>query len=257
MVEIKKVILVAGESGARMDFVAGWLGTLPQFLDNEWHIDPLTGQSYGFMRHSKMLDHKKFDRFSDLFEEHFTLNPAADLWYAGALHVNMPENILSAVNSGQAELLIIDTSAVCFSHIHWERTVKTYLSQLRTREAFNRWRRTWQVDGRIIKYSTTPDSDNSGVTNLDRIALVKEYLLRGINRLYGCMPPLALPIPHKKADYNLLFQSGGSRYLCNILGLPEVSERYHNFWNCQLPLATSPDSLVVWGETWNKSDYFK
>ena len=257
MLEIKKVILVAGECGSRMDFVAGWLGTLPQFLDNEWHMDPLTGQSYGFMRHTKMLDVKKIDHFSDFFRGIFTINPAADLCYAGSLHVILPDNILSAVNSEQAELLIIDTSTVDVSHIRWECAVKTLLSRLKTRDAIKNWNRTWQVDGRIIKYSTTPGINNSGVTNLDRIALVKEYLLKEINRLYRGMPPLALSIPHKKADYNLLFQPGGSRYLCNILGLPEVSERYHNFWDCQLPLATSPDSLVVWGETWNKSDYFK
>jgi hypothetical protein len=248
MLEIKKVILIAGEGGARMDFVAGWLGTLPQFLDNEWHMDPLTGQSYGFMRHTKTLDVEKCESFSNFFRGYFTINPAADLCYAGSLHASIPDNIQDAVNSGMAELLIIDTSTVRFSHIHWECVVKTLLSQLKTRGTIDRWTKPWYIDQTINKIS---------MTNLDRIALVKQYLRREPNRRICCGIPSPALISHKKAGYNLLFQPGGSRYLCNILGLPEVSERYHNFWDCQLPLATSPDSLVVWGETWNKSDYFK
>jgi hypothetical protein len=246
MLEIKKVILVAGECGSRMDFIAGWLGTLPQFLDNEWHMDPLTGQSYGFMRHTKMLDVKKIDSFSDFFRGHFIINPAADLCYAGSLHVSLPDNIQGAINSDQAELLVIDTSTVSVSHIGWECTVKTFLSQLKTRDAIKHWNRSWQVDQHINK---------KGITNSDRIALVKQCLSRTTNQ--SCNRGLPTPtMPHKKIDYNLLFQPGGSRYLCNTLGLPDVNERYHNFWDQQLPLSKSPDSLVVWGETWNKADYF-
>lgn len=247
MVKIKKVILVAGECGARMDFVAGWLGTLPLFLDNEWHMDPLTGQSYGFMRHTKILDVKKIDSFLNLFRGHFIINPSADLYYAGSLHASMPENILSAINFGQAELLVIDTSNVSFSHIQWECTVKTLLSQIRTREAINLWNRPWQVDLNINKI---------GITNLDRITLVKQQLCSAGNQRYSNSLLISDLIPHKKVDYNLLFRSGGSKYLCNMLELPNFDERYHNFWDCQLPLSTSPESLTVWGETWNKADYF-
>ena len=246
MLKIKKVILIAGEPGARMDFVAGWLGTLPQFLDNEWHMDPLTGQSYGFMRHTKMLDVKKIDSFSNLFKGHFIIDPAAELCYAGSLHVSLPDNIQDAVNSGQAELLIIDTSAVRVSNIHWECTVKTLLSQLKTREAINSWNRPWQVDRTINKI---------GITNLDRISLVKQELRKEITTYYSNNMPVP-DMPHKKVDYNLLFQPGGSKYLCSTLSLLDVNERYHNFWDQQILLSKSPDSLTVWGETWNKADYF-
>ena len=78
---IKKVILVAGSGGARMDFVAGWLGILPQFLDGEWRIDPLTGLSHGFMMYTKLLDYGTIDSFSNFFKEFFSINPAADLYW--------------------------------------------------------------------------------------------------------------------------------------------------------------------------------
>jgi hypothetical protein len=255
MVKIKKVILVAGKCGARMDFVAGWLGTLPLFLDNEWHIDPLTGQSYGFMRHTKMLDSKKIDSFSNLFRGHFIIDPAAELCYAGSLHAARPDNIQDAVNSGQAELLIIDTSAELVSNIYWECMVKTFLSQLRTRQAINLWNRPWQIDLTINKNGMIPNINDVGITNSDRIALVKQQLHKEITIHYSTSMPI-IDMPHKKVDYNLLFQPGGSKYLCNTLGLPDVNERYHNFWDQQLPLSKSPDSLVVRGETWNKADYF-
>jgi hypothetical protein len=254
MEKIKKVILEAGGCGARMDFVAGWLGTLPQFLDNEWHMDPLTGQSYGFMRHTKMLDVKKIDSFSNLFRGHFIIDPAAELCYAGSLHANRPDNILDAVNSGQAELLIIDTSAELVSNIYWEGIVKTFLSQLRTRQAINIWDRPWQIDQTIKNAWVIPNINDVGITNSDRIALVKQQLHKEMT--IHCTSTPVPDMPHKKVDYNLLFQPGGSKYLCNTLGLPDVNERYHNFWDQQLPLSKSPDSLVVWGETWNKADYF-
>ena len=40
-----KSLLVIGPGGARMDFVAGWLGKLPNFIDVNWTINPVTGHS--------------------------------------------------------------------------------------------------------------------------------------------------------------------------------------------------------------------
>jgi hypothetical protein len=245
MLEIKKVILVAGAGGARTDFIAGWLGILPLFLDGEWRIDPLTGQSHGFMRYTKLLDYGTIDSFSNFFKEFFTINPAADLYYAGSMHGHQVGNFLGAINTNQAELLVVDTSTVSPAHVRWEFIVKTYLSQLRTRYAFET-NTTWQIDRSINK---------TGITNADRITLVEQHLQNIKNQPYNTSPINGLP-PHKKLNYNLLFQLGGSKYLCDILNLPEVDKQYHTFWDSQLLPATSPDSLTVWGRTWNKADYF-
>ena len=245
MLEIKKIILIAGSGGARMDFVAGWLGILPQFLDGEWRIDPLTGLSHGFMMYTKLLDHLEINSFPDFFKEFFTINPAAELCYAGSLHGHKPKNIQDAIDSKHAELLLIDTSTAHPSHLGWEFIVKTYLAQLKTRYAFET-NTTWQIDRTINKLD---------ITNLDRIRTVKQHL-HNIKKGQPYINSTPALIPHKKVDYNLLFQPGGSKYLCNTLCLSDVNERYHNFWDCQLPLSISPDSLVVWGESWNKADYF-
>ena len=245
MLEIKKVILVAGAGGARMDFVAGWLSTLPLFLDTTWRIDPQTGLSHGSMMFTKMLDYGKIVNFSDFFKEFFIINPAADLYYAGTLHGYKPENIQNAIESGQAELVSIDTSSVSTDHLAWEFVVKTYFPQFRTRGAIET-NMTWQQIDRSIK--------KSEITNQDRIALVEQQLQSLKNQ------PLARPgdiqLPHKTVAYNLLFQPGGSKYLCKTLNLPAIDSRYHAAWDCYLPLTVSPTSLVVWGRTWNKADYF-
>lgn len=37
-----RLYIVVARLGARGDFLAGWLGTLPNFIDTQWHIDPDT-----------------------------------------------------------------------------------------------------------------------------------------------------------------------------------------------------------------------
>jgi hypothetical protein len=197
------------------------------------------------MRYTKLLDYGTIDSFSNFFKEFFTINPAADLYYAGSMHGHQVGNFLSAINTNQAELLVVDTSTVSPAHVRWEFIVKTYLSQLRTRYAFET-NTTWQIDRSINK---------TGITNADRITLVEQHLQNIKNQPYNTSPINGLP-PHKKLNYNLLFQLGGSKYLCDILNLPEVDKQYHTFWDSQLVPATSPDSLTVWGRTWNKADYF-
>ena len=55
MVPINLTIVIA-RPGARGDFVAGWLGSLPGYIDNQWRIDITTGRSFGLMNCFKEID---------------------------------------------------------------------------------------------------------------------------------------------------------------------------------------------------------
>jgi hypothetical protein len=242
MIEINKVTLVSGPGGSRIDFVSGWLGTLPLFVDNEWGLDPLSGASYGQMRFTKGLDYKNSESFSDFCKNNFIINPKLDVGYVGSLHGFRLDHIKNSIVAGHVELIFIDVSTARYGLVPWEFIVKTYLTKVRTNYAYS-IKTNWLIDYQI---------DKSAITDQDRACAVKN-MLRDLKHQPSRTPP---EIPHKLIEYNLLFQVGGSRYLCAMLNLPAVDERYHTFWDYQLPLSTSPDSLVVWGETWNKADYF-
>ena len=165
-----------------------------------------------------------------------------DLGYVGSLHGFRLDHIKHGIVAGHVELIFIDVSTARYGLVPWEFIVKTYLTKVRTSYAYS-IKTNWLIDYQI---------DKSAVTDQDRVCAVKT-MLRDLKNQPSRTPP---EIPHTLVEYNLLFQPGGSKYLCNALHLPKVDERYHNFWDCQLLLATSPDSIVVWGETWNKADYF-
>ena len=55
-------------------------------------------------------------------------------------------------------------------------------------------------------------------------------------------------------DYTQLFQeTGGSRYLCNVLGIT-AEDRMHKYWDFLLPYIRTPDTIVRWGKVWNRHE---
>ena len=77
--------LCTGIGGARHGFLAGWLGTLPNFIDNQWRIDLETGHSDGYMNIAKDIEcGMSFNQF--LNNRSFVLSDRADLFMAGQLH---------------------------------------------------------------------------------------------------------------------------------------------------------------------------
>lgn len=240
-----KLMLVIGPGGGRMDFVAGWLSLLPNFVNMNWGIDPVTHQSYGDMRFAKELDYGK--DFKSVWPRQFELSADSNLYLTGTGHGNYLDNIQDKINSGSVKVISINTngSDVNINKIKWEFIVKTYLSQYKISYHRAVKRSAWLIDNTVEKL---PEH----VTNEDRIAAVAALLKTSSIDSYKYQNYSS---DVTEVNYNELFQSGGSRYLCKQLDLT-VDDPYHQYWDFVIPSADSPKELVVWGHTWRYEDYF-
>jgi hypothetical protein len=128
--------------------------------------------------------------------------------------------------------------------IKWEHVVKTFLSTNKLSYTPVPGRKKWLIDSVINK-------PKDQITNEDRIVAVDQQLKIPVK--YG--HPGNSANGATNIEYNLLFQVDGSRLLCRELGI-DVIDCYHQYWNSMLPLIDSPDTLTVWGHTWNYNDYF-
>jgi hypothetical protein len=240
-----KLVLVVGAPGARMDFVAGWLSLLPNFVNMNWGLDPITHQSYGDMRFAKMLDYG--ESFDDIWPGQFQLSADTNLYITGTGHGGNLNKLQDKMAAGLVKTVIINTSSptVNVKKIKWEFVIKTYLSQNKVSYHQAYRKNVWLIDGLIDKLP-------KDITNNDRISKVDELLKNSIGDAFisqiHC--PEAINI-----DYNLLFQSNGSQYLCDQLAVA-ADAPYHQHWNAMLPLAESPSELNVWGHLWRYKDYF-
>jgi len=240
-----KLVLVAGTGGARMDFVSGWLGKLPNFIDTKWYIDSSTGLSLGDMHFIKSIDSADSDIGQVVNNNKAQLDINAKLQWAGSCHGNQIEKHRENINSGLFKLLIINTDSVSSDtkdKIQWEFFAKTYLSCRKTvTNYFNNT--TWNIDNQI---------DKTDITDSDRIEWLKKMLEK--NKSFEKTPSVPPGIEFVTVEYDKLFDPGGSEYLCNILEL-SASERDHKLWNIMLDFSDTPDSVYAFGTTWTKSEF--
>jgi hypothetical protein len=240
-----KLVLVAGPGGARMDFVSGWLGKLPNFIDTKWYIDSSTGLSLGDMHFIKSIDSSDSDIGEVVNNHKAQLDINAKLQWAGSCHGTQFEKYREKINSGLFKLLIINTDSVSLevkNKIQWEFFAKTYLSCRKTiTNYFNNT--NWTVDNQINKRDVT---DVTRVNQLKKMYTNSKMSVETI-----VVPP---GIEFVTAEYDKLFVAGGSEYLCNILGL-SASERNHKLWNTMLEFADTPDSVYAFDITWTKSEF--
>jgi hypothetical protein len=213
--------LVSGPGGSRIDFVAGWLGTLPGFINNHWGIDPTTGQSTGEMRLVKELDNdpslKLHKHITDVFQNRCQLSSDPILTYAGSCHgwhldkqIDIDDNV---------KVIYIDINNADLNKIKWEFFVKTYLSRPQ-------------------------------INNLDTLdSILKEPIFDQREKYYPLFKNSIV------LDYNLLFCIDGSRYLCDLIGL-DVVDQYHEFYNFNLLWADAPREISARGSLWKFKDYF-
>lgn len=245
MIQINKLLLVAGIGGARMDFVAGWLGSLPMFLDNNWSINPMTGQSIGNMGFTKCIDSDPTSADSILTHQ-FTIDPACNMFAVGSMHGRNINHYKKNIDADQIKLLSIDVSKVASSTLIWEFFVKTYLSLNKTLHEYST-KNLWAIDQEFDR--------NCVVTDHDRVQRLKSKIQLLKNLKHNTNLTVPATIPCTILDYKKMFCTGGSHYLAQQLDI-SVDQRYHQHWDCVLPMATSPDVLTVLGHTWRKQDYF-
>ena len=240
-----KLVLVAGIGGARMDFVSGWLGKLPNFIDTKWYIDTSTGLSLGDMHFIKSIDSPDSDIGEVVNSHKAQLDINAKLHWAGSCHGNQIEKHREKINSGLFKLLIINTDSVSEDikdKIQWEFFAKTYLSCRKTiTNYFNN--ANWNIDNQI---------DKTDITDLTRVEQLKKMLEK--NKSFEKTPLVPPGIEYVTAEYDKLFVPGGSEYLCNILEL-SAGNRDHRLWDTLLGFADTPDSVYAFNKTWTKSEF--
>lgn len=231
--------IIVARPGARGDFLAGWLGTLPDSVDTMWRIDIPTGRSLGLMTCFKQLDNEMPDREClnrVLATRNYQLDPQARFVFNMACHGYQLEQKILDPNSVEI-IQIVDNEH--HDQINWEYTVKTWFSSDR-QEHNIRDNQFSQAD------RTAPDT-----TTEQKIDLVKQFS-RSCVRVNVDQALTGLNVI--KFAYNKLFVPGGSRAVEKALNL-NISSNYHVLWNTQLYFANSQLSYNKFNYKWTKNNY--
>lgn len=226
-----KSLLVIGPGGARMDFVAGWLGKLPNFIDVNWSINPVTGHSTSVANITKVLDSDPRLSLPDILKNNkYELDKDAKYTLVGTCHGVHLRTQLESIDPASYQVLVIDPSDDLFDKIQWEFFIKTYLTEFKTH---------WAIL-----------TDQQFCVERDKVLANNPFNEKNktFNRDY-------YPLNHIKCDYSILFVPGGSRYLIDQLGLGEIDIRHHKFWDSMLDISTSPKKIYRFDRWWIYNGY--
>lgn len=183
-------MLVTGAGGTRIDFIAGWLGTLPGFINNKWSINPVTGASFSDSCLTKQIDYEPNTTVEKYMKEQFEveIDPTASHTFCGSLHGFGLHARLE--NSSAVKIIHIAFDDSSWHKINWDFFVKTYLTTPSLRH-----------------YSNSPNEIK--FTPMYRIARHPDSIV---------------------VDYEKLFVPGGSRYLCDKLEItvPDKHHEFYN-----------------------------
>ena len=238
-----KLWLATGPGGCRIDFVAGWLGQLDNFVNSLWHIDPRTAKSSGVMQKIKQIDKEGFGLEELLTKHSLKLDPNSNITFAAACHGYQLNQFHEEIIKNNIVVLQIQPGTADHNLIKWEFFVKSYLSKQNNIHNLLFEQSMWAIDS-LLGANTTDAIRVKKLSNM-----MQNY---GVNVLKNVV---YRRFPYIVLDYTKLFVAGGSQYLCDQIGIT-VDERYHLYWNQMLPLANSPNELTVWGHTWRRKDYF-
>jgi hypothetical protein len=220
-----KSLLVIGPGGARMDFVAGWLGKLPGFIDVNWTIDPITGHSTSEASLTKILDSDPALTLTEVLKtNNYELDKDAEYTLVGTCHGNNLKIQLRSADPTTYQILTIDPSDELFDQINWERFIKTYLTEFKNQFAILNDRKFNQSPEIVLAKKPFDKKDKTFNNNCS--------------------------FAHTKLDYSMLFVPGGSYYLIDRLGIGPIDLRYHTFWDSMLDISTSPKKIYQFGRWW-------
>ena len=239
MLEVKLTIIIY-RPGACGDFLAGWLGTLPNHVNSNWSIDPITGKSTGKMSVLKRLG-KQNTLENLLLPFDIKLSKSSNLTWACTNHESDKSALEYVQKNNQANLVYIDHSTANQEDLIWNYYVKMFLSQ--DRSLFNiKTDSIWYVDSFI---------NQSLISNIDRINYVKSKLISSQEHMFDQLDNLE---GSTILDFSKTFVPGGYNYLKEKLHI-NVPKRNAAYWDSQLDFIQSPDELTVWGHTWRRKDF--
>lgn len=238
-----KLLVFVGIPGSRADFVVGWLGKLPGFIESFWSFEPTTGQSLSVNQHTLTLNHPNdIDNFTQ--SHSFEFDADSSVTYATKVHEVSQECLDILCHNPAVKLIEIDLTDVDIKKIVWEGSIKTRGRQHRGKSSKGF---EWVIDGFI--------NTGHAITDQDRISELDRLLHSSLNNRF-LKPQYYLDSNYDRVMYNDIFKPGGSRILTNMLGLT-VEDVHHQYWDYMLPLAQTPNEVVLWGHTFRYSDYVK
>lgn len=231
--------IVVARPGARGDFVAGWLGTLPNSIDTLWRIDIETGRSLGLMTCFKHIDTEQpdpecLDRV--LASRNYKIDSTAKWVFNMACHGYELEK---KIDRPQLVEILQITDSSHQDKINWEYTVKTWFSNDRQ-----------EHNVRDNEFNQA-DRTCAGMTDYEQQQLIKQFS-RSCAAVNVDQTLSGLTVT--KVEYDKLFRPGGSRYLARSLGI-DCDNQYHVLWNTQLYFADSRQSYNRFGTTWTQRNY--
>jgi hypothetical protein len=237
-----RAVITTGIGGARIDFVAGWLGTLPTFIDSQWRIDPETGRSFGFV--NLIRDADTSDTKVDNILKNFglQLDVSSDVNISVSCHGYRLEN--NIINQKAVTIIRVNTAKADPKKIYWEFLVKTFLAKERGDHA-HMIGQFYLIDKKLI-------NEELEITDTNR----QKFLLSQINNYFLSKNPELTGLSFIDIHYDELFQPGGSKNLVNRLGLDIATEQHHRLWDANLQFAESPTTIERFGKVWRKQDYF-
>lgn len=238
--------IVQSCGGAKGDFLAGWLGSLPQFLDSSWTIDWETGQSFTMAKFFKDFgqDNSPIKNVRNfLHQNRYTLHQEHDFLLAGTTHDPHIARYVSADHRSLVRILSIKVSHERLAEVAWNFFVKTFLTKHRYTCAFENGI-TYGVDHYLQAQGISVCNDRVRLDCIDRylqnIDLAEfSYHANQYDYLF---------------DYDKLFSPDGSRHLVRGLGLC-CSEQHHQQWNQNLIYSCSPDQITRFGRTFYFADF--
>jgi hypothetical protein len=240
-----KLFLTVGIPGSRLDFVSGWLGTLPGFVDAQWYLDPKTGRSFTTANSLRPVD--KVDYGTETLSRilgfnGFELDSASTTNLSQGCHGRTLSTKFRPQDIPATTVIQIDTDRADRKKIFWEYLVKTYMSQQRWIQAIE--------DNQIYHVDKLLIDSGLDVTDYNRVEFINNVIKQ---EFHPRSTPTVDGLTCVNIEYDKLFTSEGSRELCRHLKL-EVDECYHQLWTNNLKMCNSPASIVKFGKTWNYSD---
>ena len=236
-----QITVIHAQGGARGDFVAGWLGLLPQYLQNYWTIDCETGQSTSnanFLKHFPPTpEENDLEKF--LLGHNFVLDSDSFLRISATTHTADISRFFPSTKRNCVQLISIQISQSDILEIEWNFFVKTFLTR----------HRQLTDHSENIRYGVDHYlPQGTAISDRDRLEKIDTFLR---DRIPGIDTVIAADV---MLPYREIFQPGGSRILCDALDLV-CSDVYHARWDTMITLAHSPLIIERFGRLFTFADF--
>lgn len=236
-----KLSVIHSQGGARGDFLAGWLGTLPQYLQNYWTVDCETGQSVSnanFLKHFPPTPFENdFEKF--LHGHNFNLDYNSRLWVSATTHRPDISLFFPPAKRNCLQLISIQISERDRTEIEWNFFVKTLLTKHRQLQDFRE----------KIQYGVDHFFDaGCEINDENRLEKIDVWLSRHV---FTTNIPLEADVV---LSYSEIFRPGGSVGLSAVLGV-QCSDAYHARWNTMTAVASSPKIIERFGKVFRFDDF--